>query len=642
MKGNPMKVASCFFALFFVAALAAPAALGAPVLKNGDRWPVSSPRAVAVDTVDHLVFMARGNMLTVLSDALAVRSRIDLDAEIRCISYSNGYIFAATGSQGLVLVDVTDPTDPQQRSTFTPTDGSAVASVYASGDYAYITNAGNRFKIVDVSDPSDPDEIGAEALPGLLVSAVNVDVSDDVAAVVDQVNGLHLLTISDKTDPQWESLTPIAGAFDVRLDGSYAYVASIAGGLDIVDIAEISDPEPRGSYAPVDGYSVGVLVDGDTAWLADQVNGLHRIDIADKDAPAWQQTYGGTTGAYSVATGGTSAYVCDHERGLQQLVAGARVNTYRPLASAQNLFVDDDEYLYMVDSAADGEGLRILDAFNPGNVGYLGFVETPGQAHGVFVDGDYAYVADGNSGLQIINISDKSNPVISGTQMTADSAQAVSVSGNYAYIADLAAGLRVIDVSAPAAPSIVGSCSTSDIAYGVAVSGNYAYVADGLSGLHVIDVSNPASPLPVGSCDTPGSARDVYISGTNAYVADNTSGVQVINVADKTNPQIIGSYDTGNANGIFVSGNIANVADMENGLVTLDVSDPASPSKIDDWSTGTTASALHLHVAGEYVYVAEGLGGAAIYQLSDEDPFVPTQSSGSGGGGGCFITSLGL
>jgi hypothetical protein len=593
-----MKVASRLFVLVFTMALAASAALGAPVLKNGDRWPVSSPRAVAVDTVDHLVFMARGNALTVLSDALAVRGRIDLNAEIRCISYSNGYIFAATGSQGLVLVDVTDPTDPQKRSTFTPADGSSVASVFASGSYAYITNVGNKFKIVDVSDPSDPDEIGAEALSGLLVSAVNVCVYGDVAAVVDQVNGLHLLNVANKSAPQWESITPIAGAYDVHLDGGYAYVASIAGGLDIVDIADRSNPEPRGSYTPTDGYSVGVLVDGDTAWLADQVNGLQEIDVSDKDNPVAASTVTGTLGAYSLAIDGGSVYVCDYSAGLQRVVGGATVFT--PPADAQRLFVDDNDYLYAVDSGAD-EGLRILDAFNPGNIGYLGFIETPGQAYGAFVSGNYAYVADGDSGLQIIDVSDKSNPGAPVNQDTAGTACGVFVAGNYAYVADGDSGLQIIDVS---------------------------------------DKSNPGAPV---NQDTPGTAYGVFVSGNTAYVADGDAGLQIVDISSKTAPAIIGSTDTaGTAMGVFVRNGYATVADGTNGLVTVDVSDPSTPSKINAWSTGTTANALHLHVVGEYVYVAEGLGGTAIYQLTDEEPFVPTQSSGSGGGGGCFITSLGL
>jgi hypothetical protein len=635
-----MKVASRLFVLFFTITLTASAALGAPVLKTGDRWPVSSPRAVAVDTVNHLVFMARGNALTVLSEALAVRGRIDLNAEIRCISYSNGSIFAATGSQGLVLVDVTDPTDPQKRSTFTPADGSSVTSVFASGSYAYITNVGNKFKIVDVSDLSDPDEIGAEALSGLLVSAVNLCVYGDVAAVVDQVNGLHLLNVANKSAPQWESITPIAGAYDVHLDGGYAYVASIAGGLDIVDIADRSNPEPRGSYTPTDGYSVGVLVDGDTAWLADQVNGLQEIDVSDKDNPGAASTVTGTLGAYSLAIDGGSVYVCDYSAGLQRVVGGATVFT--PPADAQRLFVDDNDYLYVVDSGAD-EGLRILDAFNPGNIGYLSFVETPGQAYGAFVAGNYAYVADGDSGLQIIDVSDKSNPGAPVNQDTAGTACGVFVAGNYAYVADGDSGLQIIDVSDKSNPGAPVNQDTAGTACGVFVAGNYAYVADGDSGLQIIDVSDKSNPGAPVNQDTPGTAYGVFVSGNTAYVADGDAGLQIVDISSKTAPAIIGSTDTaGTAMGVFVRNGYATVADGTNGLVTVDVSDPSTPSKINAWSTGTTANALHLHVVGEYVYVAEGLGGTAIYQLTDEEPFVPTQSSGSGGGGGCFITSLGL
>jgi hypothetical protein len=585
---------------------------------------------VAVDTVDHLVFMARGNVLTVLSDALAVRGRIDLDAEIRCISYANGYLFAATGSQGLVLVDVTDPTDPLKRSTFTPADGSSVASVFASGNYAYITNVGNKFKIVDVSDPSDPDEIGAEALSGLLVSAVNVHVAGNVAAVADQVNGLHLINISDKTAPQWESITPIAGAYDVRLDDGYAYVASIAGGLDIVDIAEISDPEPRGSYTPTDGYSVGVFVDGDTAWLADQVNGLQEIDVSDKDNPRVASTVAGTLGAYSLATDGGSVYVCDYSAGLQRVLGGATVFT--PPADAQNLFVDDNDYLYVVDSGAD-EGLRILDAFNPGNIGYLSFVETPGQAYGVFVAGNYAYVADGDAGLAIIDVSEKDNPEAPIQVDTDGTAHGVFVSGNYAYVADGDEGLQIIDVSDKDNLGTPVQVDTTGTAYGVFVSGDHAYVASGTAGLDIVDLSDN-STLPV---TTGGTAYDVFVSGNYAYVASGTAGLYIVDLSDNsTLPVTTG----GTAYDVFVSGNYAFIADGTNGLVTMDVSDPTDPSEVEEWSTGTTAEALGVHVVGEYVYVAEGLGGAAIYQFTDEDPFVPTPLPDSDSGGGCFINSL--
>ena len=597
-----MKLASCFCALLIAIVLAAATALAEPVLTNGDRWPVSSPRAVAMG--GSYVYMARGNVLTILNTSLNVTGQIDLDAEIRCICYAGNQVFAALGSAGLAIVDVSTPAVPSVASTFEPADGTSVGSVFVNGNYAYIANVGNRFKIIDISTPAAPVEKGSETLSGLLVSAVNVHVSGTTATVVDQVNGLHLLNVADEDNPQWENVTAIAGAFDARLDGSYAYVASISGGLDIVDISDSSNPEILGSYTPTDGYSVGVFVSGNTAWLADQVNGLHEIDISDKYNPTLSSTVAGTTGAYSTATDdGTNVYVCDHEQGIQRVAGGAA--SYEAPCEAINLYVDDDDYLYVVSGSAGGnaddEGLRILDAYYPGNVGYESFVETPGQAHGVFVDDDYAYVADGDQGLQIIDVSDKSNP---------------------------------------GAPVNEG---TSGTAYGVFVSGNYAYVADGGSGLQIIDVSDKASPAISGSYDTGGTAYGIYVSGRYAYVADGDQGLQIIDVSDKSSPSVVGSYDTdGTARGVFVRNGYAYIADGTNGLVTVDVSDPTDPLEVEKWCTGTTAEARGVHVVGEYVYVAEGLGGAAIYYLTDEDPFVPTPLPDSDGGGGCFLNSLGF
>ena len=40
----------------------------------------------------------------------------------------------------------------------------------------------------------------------------------------------------------------------------------------------------------------------------------------------------------------------------------------------------------------------------------LYYENTTGDAYGVYVSGDYAYVADGSSGMAVINISDPTNP----------------------------------------------------------------------------------------------------------------------------------------------------------------------------------------------------------------------------------------
>ena len=141
----------------------------------------------------------------------------------------------------------------------------------------------------------------------------------------------------------------------------------------------------------------------------------------------------------------------------------------------------------------------------------------------VVVAGGLAYVATGISGLQIVDISSPENPEIIGYwDDNTGNAEGVAVSGDYAYVAD--DGLYVISVTNPEHPEEVGYLDTLGYACDVTVSGDYAYVADWDSGLRVISVSDPEHPVEVGHYNTPGEARDVALSEDGLiYVADGTN-----------------------------------------------------------------------------------------------------------------------
>jgi len=91
----------------------------------------------------------------------------------------------------------------------------------------------------------------------------------------------------------------------------------------------------------------------------------------------------------------------------------------------------------------------------------------------------------------VINVSNPANPQRVGGYNTSGEAYGVAVSGNYAYVADGPAGLQVINVSNPANPQRVGGYDTSGYGLGVAVSGNYAFVADGNWGLLIFGPRTP-------------------------------------------------------------------------------------------------------------------------------------------------------
>jgi hypothetical protein len=277
------------------------------------------------------------------------------------------------------------------------------------------------------------------------------------------------------------------------------------------------------------------------------------------------------------------------------------------LSDPRGVYVSGN-YAYVADHDS---GLRIIDITDHGNPSLVGTCDTPGLASGVCVSGSYAYVADDSTGLQVIDISNPANPSVVGSCDTGV-AYGVYVSGDYAYVADYVSGLQIIDITDPANPWFVGEYSTPGNAFGVYVSGNYAYVADGARGLQVIDINNPANPYKVGSYNTAGSSRGVYVSGDYAYIADNNWGLQIVNISNPANPSITGACGTpGAAKGVYVSEAYAYVADGSAGLQVIDVIDPANPSLIGSWDSDNKS--LGVYISGHYAYVADGyvLGGVS-------------------------------
>jgi hypothetical protein len=267
-----------------------------------------------------------------------------------------------------------------------------------------------------------------------------------------------------------------------------------------------------------------------------------------------------------------------------------------------------------------------------------GVCYTTGDAWDVAVDGDFAYLADGDPGLKVIYIVDPTSPVQVAVCNTPGSARSVAVAGDYAYVVDTDVGLQVVDISDPVHPALLGSCdvATSNPS-GVAIAGNYAYVGDYSEGLKVVDISDPTNPVPAGGCDTPGYARAVALAGNYAYVAAGTAGMQVIDVADPTTPVLVGGWDTpSSAIDVAVAGDCAYVADFASGLQLIDVTDPANPSILGDCDT--PGEAYGVAIDGDYAYVADRASGLQV--VSIVDPEGPVSLGGCDTPGSAYAVAL--
>ena len=221
------------------------------------------------------------------------------------------------------------------------------------------------------------------------------------------------------------------------------------------------------------------------------------------------------------------------------------------------------------------------------------------------------YICDGISGLVIWDITDVREPEYLGNYDTPGYACAVYVQDNYAYVADGDRGLRIIDVSTPETPREASSLEMTT-ACGVYVQGQYAYIAD--IGLRIIDVSNPYNPQDMAYHETPGVACDVYVRHNLAYVADEWCGLRIIDVSDPMDLHEVSHAQTpGHAWGVYVTGSLAYIAAYGAGLRVVDVRNPIEPLEVAFHETANHA--LDATVMGSRIYIAAAGQGMLVYHL---------------------------
>lgn len=263
-----------------------------------------------------------------------------------------------------------------------------------------------------------------------------------------------------------------------------------------------------------------------------------------------------------------------------------------------------------------------------GDIGLSGYGED------VFVAGNYAYCAMTEGGLQIVDISDKQNPSLVAEDYTPGSAKGIFVDNDYAYVAN-DSNLIIYNVSTPSSPQIVETYSSR--ALSVWVEGDYCYIAGWTSGLKILNITDPSNPVEVGSLNMT-YARSVWVEGNYAYIIDKDAGLMIVDITDKATPVLVGTFATADGWDAAVSGNYAYIADGDDGLIILDISDKTNP--VLESTKGDLKVAYKIWVDQSTVYIVAGWGGG-LWVFDVTDPSAPDQIDRvrNGGNGGVHIVN---
>ncbi len=280
------------------------------------------------------------------------------------------------------------------------------------------------------------------------------------------------------------------------------------------------------------------------------------------------------------------------------------------------------------DIAYTGNGayLSLVDISDPTEPAEISHALMPATVQGIFIDGNYAYVADGLSGLIIVDINDINNPTVVGEFETNGFCVNVFVGGNTAFLANQDAGLQIVDVGSPSAPALISAIES--VANDVFVEGNYAYIAHDYRGILIYDISNLSLPVLTGMFSEGTLGYSVWADGNYAYLGES-QGLRIIDVTDKTNPQEVSFIQLQRScEDIFYNEGIVYTANQKKGMNIIDVSDPASPVKLGTFAGEGFAKGVCQ--SGDNVFLSDSFNGLVVIDVSNAGE--PSET-------GCFETA---
>jgi len=506
--------------------------------------------------------------------------------------------------------------------------GSATGKAVAVwGNYAFVATGGKSLVVVDISNKSNP-AIAVDSIVLTSTSPTGVAVAGGYIYVADMDSGLAIIDIATIHDvsptiiycPTGHGIDDEYWYNDVVIVDTdttdYAYVTAYVGGLAVINITNPALPGIP-SYTTFPGLAVGVAVAGDSALVADELESrLAIFDISNPAAPGTPEFCVMSHAPHAVDMAGDFAFAAADYSGIAVVdisnAAHPATPVSRTLDYATSAVSIRGNFAFL--AATYNIYLGIINFSDPANPGIPSYIATASMIPDVVSSGNFVYVAN-NTGLSIVDVS---NPLAPGSPVYCelDAASGVAVAGDFAYVTSGASGLAIVDISDPLVPMHIAYVNTPGNALDVVIAGHYAYVADESYGLAVIDISDPDKPVLVTSLVTTGTARDIALAGDHVFIADGVSGLAVIDIS---NPEVPGTVvyqaTAGEADGVAVSGGYAFIASNARGLSILDISNLADPQLVIDYPSWT-GYAKGVTIAGRYAYVASaGISTPGVFTV---------------------------
>lgn len=309
---------------------------------------------------------------------------------------------------------------------------------------------------------------------------------DTYIFINEYMQGVHIIDISDPSDPSPVSYIPVPGNIDMAIKDDILYLDSYTD-LVMIDISDPENPEESKRIEAILEYTLPPY---------DYDYPLAEIDEDEGVITGWEikeytQEIHSNPYPYPIYWGYDKTEMLSSS---SMPFGGGGMGTVYGVGGSMARFLTYDKYLYMLQTTNMLKIVDISKTDTPEIVydKYVGWgLET------MFIYDDFLYLGS-TQGLYILNLENPKSPFTTAIYNHVTSCDPVVVSGDLAYVtlrsgnmcggtADL---LEVIDISDKYKPERIASYGM-DEPYGLGISGNTLFVCQGDNGLVVYDVTNP-------------------------------------------------------------------------------------------------------------------------------------------------------
>ncbi|MBC8376836.1 MAG: T9SS type A sorting domain-containing protein [FCB group bacterium] len=460
-------------------------------------------------------------------------------------------------------------------------------------------------------------------IPDLHGSIISVDAKDDILIAGSENGRIHVLDVNDPQNP-----VPLGyvetprGQLEKVVLGNAIVVTKCADGLYYFNYHDLSIQEhiyTDHHRSPV----IDLALWNEFVLLARENMTLDFVNISNPDSIWTHETIFYRTPITSIFVEGDDLYASFEGSGLEIF------DLMQPLQDATSISLplqEDIQDLALTSSnvlvtTSAISGVSILELSLDSQLSTIGYCSTPGEGLAMTLEGDRAYLADGE-GLSIIDISDPEFPEIVSFKNLGQHMINLCVNGDQVLVAGELDGLFILDISDEEFPDIVGNYMGEGEIMDVAVYENYAYVASGGMGMRVVDISDPADPFEHSLLsDEWDMSFAVEIKDT--LLAFGSDGdLLIYNISDPENPVLMN-------NSIFAY----EISDIQfyndriymasgDGLKIIDIQEPTQAQILSSWEYFAEPMFGKVHATGSQVFLPSFEG---IDIINCADPLNPYQ-----------------